>query len=281
MLLTHYLALPPSWRVLYALRRFRGPALAPAAAHCLRGSRVRGHVGQFLFDQFAGIADEISAAREPREGNFKLSLRRLSLLPLRYFTEPMKKSRAIGQVASVMYVLPLVLLWKRRDLLLWCLLGGCVIFWVFASDLIRPARPGVPELKSSRPGVYAWRRDAVEHAGRSAASSPPCRDRVRRAREPYSISSRHAQLAQFLRAPATRRSAGNHAPMGDVDWQGRAVLGLATTAAALPIVILRDPPGADAERRIARRRLMAHARVALDPIDDVFPGSEMLERIFP
>jgi hypothetical protein len=141
MPLTHYLAgAVVAALFAYALIRLRGrERRIVATAFVVAGVVYLAAWGPFFYEQSRRFGIEHSWQKEKPEGHVVLTLRRLALLPLRYFTEPMKKSMGVGQLAIVMYVLPLILLWKRRDLLLWVLLAPAAIVPTLVSDLWRPA----------------------------------------------------------------------------------------------------------------------------------------------
>lgn len=143
--LTHYLATGVAAALFaYALIRLRGRARNLAVAAFIAAGAVYIIIwGPFLLEQSRGFAVEHSwqqqAAGSTTAGHLMLTLRRLAILPLRYFTEPMKNSMLIGQLAAVMFILPLMLLPRRRDLLLWILLMAGAILPVVIADLLRPA----------------------------------------------------------------------------------------------------------------------------------------------
>jgi hypothetical protein len=292
MMLTHYLAFPAAVALgLYALTRLRGPALR-AALGAFAAAIVVFAVswGPFLLAQRAGLPGELAAAREDRAGHMVRSAQRLAILPLRYFTEPMKNSRVIGQVAAVMYVLPLVLLAaRRRDLLLWCLLGGCVIFTVWASDVIRPAH-GLAYLRytfiASAP-VYAlaaamlWHMKGFFRHLVPLVLSIAC---VAALEEPYSSSKADTrELAQYMRARVNVDDVLIVCTHTEPDWQARALyLGLAHYAPPpCPVVFLSGPPDAALAARIAAAKsIWMMSPAASVPNEDVLPGSKMVQASF-
>ena len=291
MMLTHYLAFPAVGALgLYALLRLRGPALrATFAAFAVAVVIFAACWGPFLLEQRAGIPGELYASREEPSGNLVRGLRRLVILPLRYFTEPMKASRWVGQASVVLYVLPLILLPRRRDLLLWCLLGGATIFGVFASDLLRSAH-GLAYLRytflASAP-AYAlaaamlWHMKGFFRHLVPLVLSVAC---VAAIEEPYSTSKADTrELAQFIRTRATPDDVVIVCTQAEPDWQARALyLGLAHYAPPpCPVVFLSGPPDAELASRIrAAKSIWMMSPAAAVPNEDVLPGSEMLEASF-
>ena len=142
-LLTHYAAIPAvGLLALYVLLRFRGPALRGAMlAFVGAGVVVALAWGPFWLEQMRGFRERIEFTTSAR-GSPLLSLRHAAELPLRFFTEAAIRPRWAGALASVLFVLPLLLVVVRRrtDLLLWWLwLAGFVTF-VTLSDLLRGGR---------------------------------------------------------------------------------------------------------------------------------------------
>jgi 4-amino-4-deoxy-L-arabinose transferase-like glycosyltransferase len=291
MMLTHYLAFPAAAALLtYALVRLRGPALRWAmTSFAVAGVAFAVAWGPFLLEQRRGIPGELAAAREAADGNFTRGLKRLAILPLRYFTEPMKNSLAIGQVAAVIYVLPLLLLWRRRDLLLWCLLGGLTIGAVFASDVLRSAH-GLAYVRytlvASAP-AYAlaaamlWHMTGVIRHVVPLVLAVAC---VLALEEPYSIAKADTrELAQFIRARCDPADVLVIHTLGEQDWQAHAMyLGLAHYAPPpCPIVFLDSKPSPDVARRIrAARHIWMMSPSPAIPNEDVFSGSVMAEASF-
>jgi hypothetical protein len=291
MPLTHYLAFPGLGALLvYALVRLRGPALRWAlVTFAIAGVAFAVAWGPFLLEQRRGIPSELAAARDKSDTHAVDSARRLALLPLRYFTEPMKRSRAIGQVAVVMFVLPLLLLWRRRDLLLWCLLGGFTIGAVLVSDLLRPAHAlaYVRYTFVASAAVYAlaaamlWHMKGVFRHLVPLVLAVAC---VAALEEPYSINKADTrELAQFVNARCGPDDVLVIHTLGKNDWQAHALyLGLAHYAPPpCPIVFLDQPPGPAVERRIrAAKQIWMMSPSNSVPNEDVFPGSEMAEASF-
>ena len=293
MMLTHYLALAAVVALgSYALMRLRGPARRGAVAAFAAAVIIFAlSWGPFLLEQRAGIPGELAASREEPAGSFMRGLQRLAILPLRYFTEPMKNSRWIGQAAAVFYVLPLVLLPRRRDLLLWCLLGGATIFGVFLSDMLRSAH-GLAYLRytflASAP-AYALAAAMLWHMKGFFRHLVPlvltiaCLAAIE---EPYSTSKADTrELAQFIRTRATSDDLLIVCTQTDADWHARALyLGLSHYAPPpCPVVFLGAPPDADLAQRIrAARSIWMISPTGAVPNEQVLPGSDMLETsLFP
>ena len=291
MMLTHYLAFPAVGALgLYALIRLRGPALrGTLVAFALALVLFAACWGPYLLQQRAGIPGELYASREEPAGNLVRGLKRLAILPLRYFTEPLKSSRWIGQAAVVMYVLPLILLPRRRDLLLWCLLGGATIFSVLSSDVIRSAH-GLAYLRytflASAP-AYAlaaamlWHMKGFFRHLVPLVLSIAC---VAALEEPYSSTKADTrELAQFIRTRATADDVLIVCTQPDPDWQARALyLGLAHySPPACPVVFLNAPPDEALAQRIhTARAIWMMSPTAAVPNEDVLPGSKMQEASF-
>lgn len=291
MLLTHYLSLPAILAIaLYAVIRLRGRALRlTLATFVIVGALFAAVWGPFLLQQTTGFSREISAAVEGSEGNLVRAIKRLAILPLRYFTEPMKGSMSIGQISAVMYVLPLLLLPRRRDLLLWVLLGGFVIVWVVATDLLRSAH-GLAYVRytflASAP-AYALAAAMLWHMKGAFAHlvslvlSISC---IVAIAQPYSLGKADTrELAQFVRSRCDAEDILLVHTLSGHDWQARALyLGLSHySIPPCPVVFVSEHPPAEIERRVrlAREVWIMSPSPAI-PIDAIFPGSEMVEASF-
>ncbi len=291
MLLTHYLAVPAILAIaLYAAVRLRGLQLQSAlAAMTVAGLIFVTCWGMFFLQQSKGLMGEISSAVEQREGNVFRGLRRLSILPLRYFTEPMKGSIAIGQVSVVMYLLPLLLLWKRRDLLLWCLLGGSVILWVFLSDLIRSAHG----LAYSRYSIVAtaptyalaaamlWHMKGIWKHLVPLVLSIACLAAIA---QPYTIDKADTrELARLISSRCDPDDILIVHTLPDHDWRARALyLGVSHYAVPkCPVVFLGDPPSDAVRQRIrVAREVWLMSPAPTIPTHEIFPHAQIAEGFF-
>jgi hypothetical protein len=206
---------------------------------------------------------------------------------MRYFTEPMKKSVSIGQFAVVMYVLPLILLPRRRDLLLWCIVAASVIVPVFLSDLLRTAH-GLAYVRYTFPAsaaVYAlaaamlWHMRGFFRILVPVVLTVAC---IAALEEPYSNSKADSrEMARFV---------AQHVRDDDVllvhtlqghDWQARAMY-LALShyhTPGCPVIFLGDPPSPALEQRIRRAsRIWVMAPSNEIPLQEFLPGSELVRK---
>ena len=294
--LTHYLAAGACAALaVYALVRLRARlrdlrlvALSFAAA----GVVFLAAWGPFLYQQSRGFAGEISFVETSEADDHALmTLRRLALLPLRYFTEPMKKSINVGYVSAVMFVIPPILLaWRRRDLLLWCLLLAWVLVPVIVSDLWRPAH-ALSYLRYTFLGsaaVYALAAAMLAHAGgilRHAVPMVIALSCLLAIEEPYSHAKADSrELARYVDQKIDARDVLIvHQLGGDDRWvSGAMYLGLAHyTTPQSPVVFLSSAPGGDVAARLAEAEDVWLMSPTLSiPHEQILPGSKVEEKTF-
>jgi hypothetical protein len=290
-LLTHYLGVFALAGIgLYAMIRLRGRDLKLA----LGGFACAGVIfavawGPFLLEQVGGFSRELSAPKEAVAGEVTRDLRRLAILPLRYFTEPLKRSIGIGHIAGVMYALPLLLLRTRRDLLLWCLLGGCVILPVFASDLFRSAHALAYvryTLLASVP-AYALAAAMLWHMKGMFKHLVPlvlavsC---IAALEAPYAITKADArEMAAFLGPRCDPDDVLVIYTLPDHDWQAKALyLGLSHYGPPRsPILFTSEPPTDELAERIgAAREIWMMSPTLSIPFEEVFPDGKLVESQF-
>ncbi len=112
--------------------------------------------------------------REAGSGHLRRTLLRVALLPSRMLAEPMKGSRWMAAGVAVIYVLPILLWRKRRDLWLWALIWWVTVAMLALLDAMRStqqlqflrysvaASPAVYVLISALPaGQSRWLRHMV------------------------------------------------------------------------------------------------------------------------
>jgi len=135
--LTHYFAAPVDVAIgAYALIRLRGrDRVATMAALAIAGAIFAVAWGPVFWAQRPNFTRNMGWIADGPEAHVLRTVQRLALLPLRFFVVPMQKWENVGRVSAVLFVLPLLRLWWRRDLLLWCLLGVAAIGTVVVSDL--------------------------------------------------------------------------------------------------------------------------------------------------
>jgi uncharacterized membrane protein len=120
---------------IYAGFRLRDIARRQAtAAFLLAGALFAVSWGPYLFTQ-REISDRPFVNRDPQL--LSNTVQRVALLPVRFLNEPMKSSRAASLLAGAAYLLPLLLLRLRPDLLLWVLWGGATIAMTVTVDLVQ------------------------------------------------------------------------------------------------------------------------------------------------
>jgi hypothetical protein len=117
----------------------RKQAIAAAACAAVLAAALW---GPWVFQQVnaahvSGTRMYFGDAEPGRIGRF---LSRMSILPVRYFYEPMKRAQSFAAVGGLMYVALGWLAWRRRDLRLWILLGAGVVGLVAMMDLLARTR---------------------------------------------------------------------------------------------------------------------------------------------
>jgi uncharacterized membrane protein len=135
--MTHYFAAPVDIAIgLYALIRLRGQdRIKTLVALGCAGAVFAVVWGPTFRAQRPNFTSNLGWIADAPEDHVLHTFERVALLPLRYLVVPMKKWEDVGRVAAVLYLLPLLRLPRRRDLLLWCLVGGATIGTVLVSDL--------------------------------------------------------------------------------------------------------------------------------------------------
>jgi hypothetical protein len=279
---------------LYALIRLRGSVrLATAGAFVVAGILFLLVWGPLLYQQLLGFEKEHSwqTTWTHPGGHLLVTLKRLAILPLRYFTEPMKRSYGVGQLAAVLYVLPVLamLLWRRRDLLLWSLLGAAAIGPVAIADLSRGASmlALVRYTFLATVPAYALSAAMLSHLQGFARHAVPLTlalSCLLALEEPYSFDKADSrELAQFV---------ASHVRPDDVmviyqrdpqDWLSAATyLGLSHYGAPrCPVVFLTGPPAAPLASRIrSRRQVWLLSPTLAIPSHIVFPGSRHTKEAF-
>lgn len=157
-LLTHYVAVPALLTLLvYVGLRVRGRALRGCMlAFLAAGALFAIAWGPFGFEQMRGLVPRIQFTADG-DNSILQTVRRVAELPLRLFTQSPIRPAWIGCFAGLLYVLPGLMLRRRRDLLLWWIwLVGYVLI-LAASDLARGAR-GLEWIRYTlvaSPAVYA------------------------------------------------------------------------------------------------------------------------------
>ncbi|HEY1629252.1 MAG TPA: glycosyltransferase family 39 protein, partial [Tepidisphaeraceae bacterium] len=140
MLLTHYLAFALIAAILiYVAIRFRDEtrrgtlAILTAALLFMLASW-----GPFMLSQSHHFWGNLSWMHEPGEGSLPLVLIRIATLPLKFFAAPGRVfSLAIGCVGAVLFFLPIPLLRKHPELLLWSLILWIIVLVIAVGDLAR------------------------------------------------------------------------------------------------------------------------------------------------
>lgn len=284
MLLTHYLSFGPVLALaLYALIRLRGRAMKVALGAFAAAALVYAIAwGPFLYEQATGFTRELGFTRESETtANLPRTLERIASLPLRFFTEPMSGSRAVGYLASVIFIIPLLLLPKRRDLLLWCLLLITPILQVAASDVIRggyslllirytflataPAYALVAAMLADKAGLI---RHVVP-----LVISVSCVAAITRAYDRWQADWRLPAAA--LRENVKEGDVVVFFKSADQDW-GNAAFYLAVSHYApppVPVVLLGEPPSGElAEKLASYQRIWFMSGAKQSPVERVFPG---------
>jgi uncharacterized membrane protein len=157
MLLTHYLAFAlVAAMLIYVVIRFRAESrrlalltLATATVVMVAGW------GPFMLSQSHHFWGNLSWMYEPGEGSLPLVLTRVATLPLRFFAAPGRTfSLAISCVGAVLFILPLPLLRKYPELLLWSLILWIIVLVIAVGDLTRDST-GLLLLRYTLPAAAA------------------------------------------------------------------------------------------------------------------------------
>jgi hypothetical protein len=178
-MLTHYLAIPIATAVaVYALMRLRG------ASRTLVGTALLLAVvifvvacGPSLWAQRDNFRTNLEWISDDAPGVAARTFKRLATLPLRLFITP-RTSDAGGPLAmlgAALYFAPLLLV-RRRDLLLWILLGGAVVGAAAVSDLVAHRRT-LAEMRftlAAAPAAYALLAAAAQSLPRRWLAHATC-----------------------------------------------------------------------------------------------------------
>lgn len=161
--MTHYGAMPVNVAIgLYVLIRLRGRARALSLASlALAGVAFLAIWGPTLWEQRHNFSSNLGWLTDDPDGHVLRTFLRLAGLPIQFFITPTLSDRAswVGQLGAILYVAPIALLFvaRRRDLLIWCLVGGLVIATAAASDLIS-TRKSLEKMRfvlAAAPAAYA------------------------------------------------------------------------------------------------------------------------------
>ncbi len=288
-LLTHYAAVPAVGLLgLYVLLRFRGPALRAAVLALASAGAVYALAwGPFWLEQMRGFDERIGFTTTGSASTLR-TLRHAAELPLRFFTEAAIRPTWAGALASVLYVLPLLLIVARRraDLLLWWLwLVGYVSF-VTLSDLLRGGRALelIRYTLAASPAAYVlaaamlsdarprWQRHAVPAALALACLAALPAAYVR-------MKADWRGLARFFESRATQDDVIVVSSGDENDWRARCMyvcLRHYARRPALPVVFLSKPDARVTEQLAAHDVwLLSGAYVVHD--EPLLPGWHQVE----
>ncbi|MGH7214328.1 MAG: glycosyltransferase family 39 protein, partial [Tepidisphaeraceae bacterium] len=141
MMLTQYTALAPvAALVVYALVRLRGDARRRMLLALVAVATVVAVAwGPFLWEQLSAPTPSDWMQEDP-DGHVVRALSRIATAPLRLLAQPPSTTSALVLGMGLLwYILPIFLLRRRPDLLIWCLVGGPAIAQAAVPDLLRPA----------------------------------------------------------------------------------------------------------------------------------------------
>jgi hypothetical protein len=121
--LTHYYAIPPLAALgVYALLRLRGRARVQASSAMLLAMTI------FLVMWWPSLRIQLRGAeahtaflRDDKPGHLGRTILRVALLPQWSLNEPPSSATSLAVLGAVIYVLPLLLLRRRPELLIWAL----------------------------------------------------------------------------------------------------------------------------------------------------------------
>ncbi len=140
MALTHYLTVAAIVGLgLYALIRLSGRTRRDTLLTFLAAGIIFAVCwGPFFFEQTRVVRHEHRwMLGTPATEGIVPTLARLAILPLRWFTEPMRDSQGVGSLGAIIFLLPLLLLKRRPDLLLWSLLLWLPVMQIAIADIVR------------------------------------------------------------------------------------------------------------------------------------------------
>lgn len=137
-LLTHYLAVPVvGLFIIYAALRLHGGARRWSIASIAIAIAIFALAwGPFCLEQMRGFAERIAFTAGGPASTVH-SLRSAAELPLRFLTRASIRPVGIGSVAALLYLLPLLMLRKRGDLMLWWMWLVGYVSLLLLMDLIR------------------------------------------------------------------------------------------------------------------------------------------------
>jgi uncharacterized membrane protein len=156
---THYLALSIVVAMgLYALIQLRGPARASALkALAVAVVVFVMHWGPILLRQRPNFHTNLAWISDNAPGLLMRTVARLALLPVRFLITPRDAdSGSLAMLGAIALLAPLLLI-RRRDLLIWVLLGAAVIGSALLTDVLAHRRT-LSELRftlAAAPAVYA------------------------------------------------------------------------------------------------------------------------------
>ena len=300
MLLTHYLSgAAIAGLGLYAIIRLRGHARRDVIiAFAVAGLVFCLAWGPFLLQQKSRFWAEHAWMREGGDtaltlGHFGRTLLRVSSLPIRWFFEPMRKEQDqavnVSQFACVLYILPLLLLRQRRDLLLWCLLMIAPVVGVASSDIARGAWATVQIRYSflATAPVYALIAALLAHQSGWMRHVLPmvvfvsCIGALERAY--WRPLADWRVPARVLQSHVSDDDIVLFTTFGERDWQSSGLYLMMSHYAPLsvPTALVEDAPTGELSRRINEaQHVWIVSRRFEPPYQELLPGCTV-KRIFP
>jgi uncharacterized membrane protein len=292
MMLTHYYAVAPlAAPIVYAMVRLRGRHRVQAIADIVFGVMLfAASWGSFLREQLGNVAANNAYQIEPAAGHAALTLSRAAVLPLRLLSETAATWTPWAYAAAIAYVLPLILLRRRPQALLWYLLFLLPVLLVVTLDLARHTEQTelIRYTVVAGPGLYVLIGGGL--SGRWAKHLLPgaaailCLLTLPGA---YSQDVEWRQLAEAI--PTLHPGTGDvvvYASADRDDWYAGAMyLGVShyTRHPSGPIVLLTRPASSDLMKNLRRADTIWLIAGSADvPPDKLLPGTVVRQRVnFP
>ncbi|HEY7089565.1 MAG TPA: glycosyltransferase family 39 protein [Tepidisphaeraceae bacterium] len=139
MPLTHYLGFVLlAVLLVYAVLRLRERSCMAALSALIGGAVLMGAIwGPWLTLQISGFSEHLSWLHVSRPWDFGRVIMRIGWVPLGFLCDANPNPHWLGYLSIILLMLPIVLLRRRPDVLLWVLIAWGVVLTIGIGDLMR------------------------------------------------------------------------------------------------------------------------------------------------
>jgi hypothetical protein len=287
--LSHYAAIPMAAALgLYSLLRLRGAARRGALCAILTAGVLFAAIwGPFAYRQMASFPAQIGFSRSDPGAPKSNELLTLALLPLRYFSTTQKQTSEIGCLGAVLYILPLLLIRRRPELLFWWMWLAVGVGAVALSDLLRDAH-GLYWIRytlAASPAAYALAALILAHLSgwtRHLVPTVLALSSILALEGAYDPGKpQWREMGQYI---DSHFQPGDVLIIGDLDgeyWPARSelvALSFYAHGATVPTAILDRPPSPPLlEQFVSARRIWFFTDGMKGPAGALFPGCNVLD----